>query len=98
MLMPDHHKNRPQLSALPLSMVAQGETVLIQGIRGGHRVRQRLLDLGMNQGARIRIMQSEMPGPLIVAVKEDGRLALGRGMSNHIMVTMDVDEDKSGGP
>jgi hypothetical protein len=34
------------------------------------------------------VIKNEMHGPLIIAVKEDGRLAVGRGMSHHIMVTI----------
>ncbi len=59
-------------------------------------MRQRLMDLGLNQGARIRIIKNEMPGPLIIAVKKDGRLALGRGMSQKIMVTLVREDNPSG--
>jgi Fe2+ transport system protein FeoA len=73
-------------NVFPLAMVSQGENVIIEGFRGGRKLRQRLLDLGLNQGARVRVIKNEMNGPLIIAVKEDGRLALGRGMSHHVMV------------
>jgi ferrous iron transport protein A len=76
-----------QKNVLPLAMVSQGEDVIIKGFRGGHKMRQRLLELGLNPGARVRVIKNEMHGPLILAVKEDGRLALGRGMSHHVMVT-----------
>ncbi|PID86046.1 MAG: hypothetical protein CSA11_11480 [Chloroflexi bacterium] len=83
-------------NTLPLSLTPQGETVLIEQIRGGKKMRQRLMDLGLNQGARIRIIKNEMPGPLIIAVKKDGRLALGRGMSQKIMVTLVREDNPSG--
>ncbi len=71
---------------MPLSMVSTGQTVIIKDIRGGLRIRRRLLDLGLNHGARVRVVKNQMTGPMIVAVKDDGRLAVGRGMSHHIMV------------
>ncbi len=76
-----------QPTAVPLSLVTRGETVVIRQINGGGRLRQRLFDLGLNQGAHVRVVQNEMRGPLILAVKEDARLALGRGMTHHILVT-----------
>jgi ferrous iron transport protein A len=83
--MPQSTQSQP--TAVPLSLVARGETVIIQQINGGGRLRQQLFDLGLNQGAHVRVVQNEMPGPMILAVKEDGRLALGRGMTHHILVT-----------
>lgn len=73
--------------AMPLSMVSRGEAVVVKQVKGCRTVRQRLLDLGLNPGAQIRVLKNEMPDPLIVAVKGDGRLALGRGMTHHILVT-----------
>lgn len=81
---------------MPLGLTSQGETVLIEEIRGRKKMRQRLMDLGLNQGAYIRVIKNEMPGPLIIAVKEDGRLALGRGMSQKIMVTLVREDNQSG--
>lgn len=88
MLMQDSSLDTLRKNALPLALVSQGESVIIEGFRGGHKLRQRLLELGLNQGARARVVKNEMHGPLIIAVKEDGRLALDRGMSQHIMVTI----------
>lgn len=85
-----------QQTAMPLSLATRGQTVIVQQIRSGRRLRQRLLDLGLNQGTRIRVLKNEMPGPLIVAVKEDGRLALGRGMTHHILVTAVTNNNHSG--
>ncbi|MCB2209810.1 ferrous iron transport protein A [bacterium] len=77
---------------LPLALVSQGERIIIEGFQGGRKLRQRLLDLGLNQGAKARVIKNEMQGPMIIAVKEDGRLALGRGMSHHIMVSINHQE------
>jgi ferrous iron transport protein A len=73
--------------AMPLSLASRGQTVIIRQINGGRSLRQRLIDLGLNQGAEVQILKNEMPHPLIVSVKKDGRLALGRTMTHHILVT-----------
>jgi Fe2+ transport system protein FeoA len=78
--------NTVSKNIFPLALVSQGESVTIEEFRGGQKLRQRLLDLGLNQGANVRVIKNEMHGPMIIAVKEDGRLALGRGMSHHVMV------------
>lgn len=73
-------------SSIPLTFVSGGTTVKIRAIRGGHRLKQRLYDIGLNQGASVRVIKNDTTGPLILAVKADGRLALGRGMAHHILV------------
>jgi len=71
---------------MPLSMVSPGEDVRLVAIRGGRRVRKRLADLGLTPGTILRVVQAGFHGPLIVAFKDDARLALGRGMAHKIMV------------
>lgn len=73
-------------SNIPLTFVTSGTTVKIRAIRGGQRLKQRLNALGLHQGAAVRVIKNDTSGPLIIAVKEDGRLALGRGMAHHILV------------
>lgn len=72
--------------SMPLSLASPGQTVELSEIRGGRRLRQRLADLGLNIGTSVRVIQNDHTGPLILAVKEDARLALGRGMAHHIRV------------
>ena len=71
---------------MPLSMVTPGESVRLVSIRGGRRIRQRLADLGLTPGTTLRVVQANAWGPLIVAFKDDARLALGRGMAHKIEV------------
>lgn len=80
-------KTVPQAPAMPLSMVNRGEAVIVRQVNGCKTVRQRLIDLGLNPGAQIHVLKNETSGPMILAVKGDGRLALGRGMTHHILVT-----------
>ena len=71
---------------MPLTMVSPGERVRMIAIRGGHTVRKRLADLGLTPGTVLQVVQANVHGPLIIAVKNDARLALGRGMAHKIQV------------
>jgi Fe2+ transport system protein FeoA len=85
-----HHRcrrHRDYHNALPLNMATPGETVELVEIRGGHRLRKRLADLGLNIGMAIRIVQGDATGPMLLAFKGDARLAIGRGITHKIMVT-----------
>ncbi len=70
---------------IPLSMIAPGEEVRLVEIRGGHRLRKRLADLGLNLGTTLGVMKTDRHGPMILTVK-DSRLVIGRGMAHHILV------------
>lgn len=82
----------PSGPSLPLSLASRGQTVIVRQINGGRSLRQRLFDLGLNQGAEVQILKNEMPHPMIISVKKDGRLALGRNMTHHILVTPIISE------
>jgi ferrous iron transport protein A len=71
---------------MPLTMTRPGESVQLVAIRGGRRARKRLADLGLTPGTTVRVVQANSMGPLIVAFKDDVRLALGRGMAHKIQV------------
>lgn len=71
---------------LPLTMVTPGEDVRLVTIQGGRGIRQRLADIGLTPGTVLQVVQSDGWGPLIVAFKNDARLALGRGMAHKMMV------------
>ncbi len=71
---------------MPLTMAPRNEDVRLVAIRGGQRIRQRLADLGLTPGTTLRVVQADSWGPLIVAFKDDARLALGRGMAHKIEV------------
>ena len=74
-------------TAMPLSMANAGEELLIVEFHGGAGLRKRLADLGLNVGMPVRVVQADASGAIILAVKNDSRLALGRGMAHKIFVT-----------
>jgi len=75
--------------AFPLSSAPCDRCVRLVSVAGGRRLRKRLAELGLNPGSIVRVVQSYGGGPLILAVKEDTRMAIGRGMAQKIMVTDD---------
>jgi ferrous iron transport protein A len=76
----------------PLSMAPCNECIRLVDVAGGRTVRRRLAELGLNPGCNLRVVQSRGHGPLILAVKDDTRMAIGRGMAHRIMVEA-ADED-----
>ncbi len=83
-----HNRHHSADATLPLSMVAPGQTVELVHIEEGRRLRKRLADLGLNVGLSVRVVQNSFAGPLILAVREDSRLAIGRGMAHRIRVSL----------
>lgn len=69
-------------------MVQAGETVELVHVASGERFRKRLADLGLGMGMTVRVMQNNLPGPLILAITDDSRLAVGRGIAHKIRVVL----------
>ena len=78
---------------LPLSMVNSGEYAELIAVQSGHVLQKRLADLGLNVGTQVRIVQSDPTGPMIVAFKDDARLAIGRGVAQKILVSLCAEEE-----
>ena len=69
---------------MPLSMVKKGEANIIKRVGGKEEVRKFLGNIGFVVGAAVTVI-SEIKGNMIVEVK-DSRVAIGKDMSNKIMV------------
>lgn len=75
----------------PLAQVPSGRRVRITNYAGGRMLRSRLASLGLTLGREINILQNNR-GLIIVGV-DGGRVALGRGLSQKIMVIF-LDENQ----
>ena len=73
--------------AIPLAMVSAGETVRLVSIHGCENVQHRLAAMGLTPGVEISVLQDN-GGPLLIAVR-DSRVALGRGLANKVMVSLE---------
>lgn len=72
---------------LPLCLVPPGGRARIIHVDEGRRFRRRLAELGLAVGMEVRVVRaSRGVGPLILAVCNDSRLAMGWGMANKIRV------------
>jgi DtxR family Mn-dependent transcriptional regulator len=71
-----------------LSNLKPGEEGTVTFIRGGNRAHKRLLDLGLTQGTKVKMLNSApFRGPVKVEVR-DTNLALGRGLARHVLVEL----------
>ena len=70
---------------MPLAMARPGELVTVIGVRGGWGLQRRLADMGLTPGVRIRVINSQMPGPVLIDLR-GARVALGRGVAQRVMV------------
>ncbi|MCD6521670.1 ferrous iron transport protein A [Candidatus Calescamantes bacterium] len=70
---------------VPLSLLPPGKEAVIIEIRGGMGWRRRLMELGLMEGMKIKVIQRLFPGPVVIAVG-NARVVLGFGMAQRIMV------------
>ncbi|UCG54969.1 MAG: ferrous iron transport protein A [Dehalococcoidia bacterium] len=73
------------MPTIPLSNVPSGSQVRIVNIDAGWGLQRRLADMGLTPGLRVTVIGSHKPGSVVLDVR-GSRLALGRGISNKIMV------------
>ena len=71
----------------PLSCAECGEKLIVSGHAGGEQATRRLIDMGLTPGTKVEVLQRN-GGPLVVSCR-GCRLALGRGLSEKILVTPD---------
>jgi DtxR family Mn-dependent transcriptional regulator len=61
----------------------------ISFIRGGHNVLQRLLDMGLTPGTKIRVLRvAPLGGPVELSVRSS-KLALGKGIASKVFVDVE---------
>jgi ferrous iron transport protein A len=72
--------------AMPLAMARAGEVVTVVGVRGGWGLQRKLADMGLTPGVQIRVINSQMPGPVLIDLR-GSRVGLGRGVAQKVMVT-----------
>jgi len=70
---------------LPLAMINPSEEVTVAEIRGGRGLVQRLADMGLTPGTRLKVINSQMPGPILIDLR-GSRLVLGHGVALKVMV------------
>jgi ferrous iron transport protein A len=72
---------------LPLAFLSEGEEGDVVEVRGGRGLAQRLADMGLTPSTKVKVIKSCPPGPMLVSFR-DSRIALGRGITMKIFVSM----------
>jgi Fe2+ transport system protein FeoA len=70
---------------MPLALACPGETVTVTTVRAGRGLQRRLADMGLTPGVQIRVINSQMPGPVLIDLR-GSRLGLGFGVAQKILV------------
>ena len=74
---------------MPLAMLPENEEAKVVEVRGGRGLVRRLSELGFTPGAKVKILFSNSPGPVVIDVR-GSRIALGRGLLMRIIVDSEV--------
>lgn len=75
-----------QQNLVPICNLKTGASAKISFIRGGHRVLQRLLDMGLTPGTSIKVERvAPLKGPVEVCVR-GSKVALGQGIAANVFV------------
>ena len=73
------------MEAFPLSSALPGKAMILAAIHGGRGLRARLNSMGLNEGIKLNVLQSQGGGPCVVQAGGT-RLVLGHGMAQKIFV------------
>ena len=73
----------------PINELKDGQFGKISFIRGGHKVLQRLLDMGLTPGTRINVLRvAPLGGPVVLSVRSS-KLAVGKGIAKKVFVELE---------
>ncbi|MCJ7714001.1 ferrous iron transport protein A, partial [Candidatus Bathyarchaeota archaeon] len=74
---------------ISINKLKDGQFGKISFIRGGHKVLQRLLDMGLTPGTRISVLRvAPLGGPVVLAVRSS-KLAIGKGIAKKVFVEIE---------
>ncbi|MBF8982421.1 ferrous iron transport protein A [Lutibacter sp. B2] len=70
---------------MPLSMISNGQSVLLTDINWGPKLKKKLQDMGLTPGVEMIVISNDTNGSFILKVR-DSRLVLGCSVTQQIMV------------
>ena len=70
---------------MPLAMLSEEEEATVVEVKGGKGLVRRLSELGLTPGAKVKVLFSNSPGPVVIDVR-GSKIALGRGLLMRIFV------------
>ncbi|MCG3180594.1 MAG: hypothetical protein BIFFINMI_02956 [Phycisphaerae bacterium] len=72
---------------MPLTLARAGQWVRVAAVSGGCGAAEHLADMGLLTGEQVQVVRPSAGGPVLIALKQ-GRVALGRGLAQKIMVQL----------
>jgi len=75
---------------IPLAMLPENKEAVVVEVNGGMGLTRRLSEMGFTYGAKVKVLHSTPPGPILVIVR-GSRIALGRGAAMKIIVSLGDD-------
>ena len=72
---------------MPLSYLKEGEVGFIHSIRGGLSVRNRMFEMGLVTGEKIRVCRNLNRGPMMIEVKGT-QIGIGRRITRKVLVVL----------
>lgn len=69
-----------------LTSLNQGEQGKIVELKAGWNFKKRMTELGFGKCSEIKVIKKCTSGPLIIELRGCGRIAIGQGEANKIMV------------
>jgi len=73
------------MAQIPLSALPEGSEAIIAGFSGGAGFAQKLADMGLVPGTRIKVVKNQRNGPMMIWVR-GVTLGIGRGVSMKVLV------------
>jgi Fe2+ transport system protein FeoA len=81
---------------MPLTMGKPCEIMIIREFRAGRYARERLISMGLNPGDEVEIINNNNDGRLVIG-HNNTRIAIGRGIGEKILVTVNNKKYINGG-
>lgn len=79
---------------MPLPLARPGERLVVRDVLGGRLARLRLFSMGLRPGDEVEVISDSMGDGLIIA-RGETRIAIGKGISQKIMVSLVDHRDDS---
>jgi len=73
---------------IPLAILPENREAAVVEVNGGMGLTRRLSEIGFTPGAKVKVLHSSPPGPILVIVR-GSRIALGRGVAMKIIVSLE---------
>ncbi len=70
---------------MKLTNLNTGDEGTLIDIEGGRGIKSKLFNLGLTPGIKIKIISKNGWGPIVLKVR-DGKIAIGRGMAEKILI------------